>query len=78
MMTPRDASRSLNVQVLQSTSDHVGWSLIVEPYILRGGTMRTVHLALAILGTVVPYVFLISHFQTEGLGLGTFAQAPYV
>ena len=40
--------------------------------------MRTVYLALAILGTVVPYGFFITHFQTDGLGLGTFVQALFV
>ena len=40
--------------------------------------MKTVYLALAILGTVVPYGFFISHFQAEGLGLGTFVQALFV
>ncbi len=40
--------------------------------------MRTVYLALAILGTVVPYGFFITHFQTDGLGLGAFVQALFV
>lgn len=39
--------------------------------------MKYVYLALAVLGTVVPYAFFISHFQSEGLGLGTFVRAAF-
>ncbi len=40
--------------------------------------MKTVYLALAVLGTVVPYAFFIAHFQADGLGLGAFVQALFV
>ena len=40
--------------------------------------MKTLYLALAVLGTLVPYGFFITHFQADGLGLGTFVQALFV
>ena len=39
--------------------------------------MRQVYLAFAILGTIVPYGFFITHFRADGLGLGTFVQALF-
>ncbi len=40
--------------------------------------MKTVYLSFALLGAIVPYVFFIAHFQTEGLGLGAFVSALFV
>jgi hypothetical protein len=34
--------------------------------------MKNVYLVLAIVGTVVPYVFFIDHFSTAGFGLPAF------
>lgn len=35
------------------------------------------YLALAIVGAVVPYVFFIQHFSTQGLAIGTFLGAVF-
>lgn len=36
-----------------------------------------VYLSLSVLGTVIPYLFFVTHFRAEGFGLGTFAQALF-
>jgi len=43
-----------------------------------GVLMRVVYLGLAVLGTVMPYAFLITHFRTEGPGPEAFVWAPVV
>ena len=39
--------------------------------------MKTVYLALAIVGAVVPYVFFVQQMQLTGLGLGDFVAAAF-
>jgi hypothetical protein len=39
--------------------------------------IKTVYLGLAILGAVVPYVFFIQHFGTNGFGLADFINALF-
>ncbi|NJN51291.1 MAG: DUF2834 domain-containing protein [Gammaproteobacteria bacterium] len=39
--------------------------------------MRTLYLALTILGAVVPYVFFVQHFQTGGFGIGEFIAGAF-
>lgn len=39
--------------------------------------MKTVYLALAIIGAVVPYVFFAQHFSSAGFGLGAFVDALF-
>ena len=39
--------------------------------------MRNVYLVAAILGTVVPYVFFVQHFGSEGYLLGSFLAATF-
>lgn len=39
--------------------------------------MRTLYLVLAIVGAIVPYVFFVQHFQSEGLALGDFVSALF-
>ncbi|MCH8978975.1 MAG: DUF2834 domain-containing protein [Armatimonadetes bacterium] len=39
--------------------------------------MKTLYLALAIIGAVVPYVFFFQHFSSEGYALSGFVGALY-
>ena len=39
--------------------------------------LRTVYLALAIVGAVAPYVFFIQHFGASGFGIGDFLGALF-
>ena len=39
--------------------------------------METLYLILAIVGTVVPYIFFIQHFSSEGNGLVGFVRALF-
>jgi len=39
--------------------------------------MKTLYLSLAIVGAVLPYVFFVQHFSSEGLGLGGFVAALF-
>ena len=39
--------------------------------------MKRIYLFLAIVGTVVPYVFFIAHFRAQGMGAETFARAMF-
>ena len=40
--------------------------------------MKNLYLVLAIVGAIVPYVFFMGFFQSEGLALGTFVEALFV
>lgn len=40
--------------------------------------MKTVYLALAVVGAVVPYLFFVQHFEAAGFGIGTFIRALFV
>lgn len=39
--------------------------------------MKTLYLILAVVGAVVPYVFFIQHFSSEGVGLVGFVEALF-
>ena len=39
--------------------------------------MKTLYLILALVGTVVPYIFFMQHFSSEGIGLVGFVQALF-
>jgi hypothetical protein len=39
--------------------------------------VKNVYLSLAIVGTVVPYVFFLEHFGSAGLAIGTFLAAAF-
>jgi hypothetical protein len=39
--------------------------------------IRTVYLGLAILGAIIPYVFFVQHFGTNGFGLEDFISALF-
>ena len=39
--------------------------------------MRTLYLALAILGAVAPYAYFLQFFSVEGVGLGAFVSALF-
>jgi hypothetical protein len=39
--------------------------------------MKTLYLVLAIVGAVVPYVFFVQHFSSEGINLGGFVAALF-
>jgi hypothetical protein len=39
--------------------------------------MKALYLILAIVGAVVPYVFFIQFFSSEGIGLGVFVEAAF-
>ena len=39
--------------------------------------MKKLYLALAVVGTVVPYYFFVQHFGDEGYGLGSFLAAVF-
>ena len=39
--------------------------------------MKTIYLALAILGAVVPYIFFVQQMGLTGIGLGTFMAAAF-
>ena len=40
--------------------------------------MKNLYLVLAIVGAIVPYVFFMGFFQSEGMALGTFVEALFV
>ena len=39
--------------------------------------MRTIYLIFAILGAVIPYVFFIQHFTSDGMNLAVFVRALF-
>ncbi len=39
--------------------------------------MKTLYLVLALVGAVVPYIFFMQHFSSEGIGLVGFVQALF-
>ena len=39
--------------------------------------MKTLYLVLAVVGAVVPYIFFVQHFSSEGFGLVGFAKAVF-
>lgn len=39
--------------------------------------LKTVYLLLAVAGAVIPYVFFLQHFQSEGFNIGVFARAVF-
>ena len=39
--------------------------------------MKTLYLVLAIVGAVLPYIFFVQHFSSEGVSLGGFVSALF-
>ena len=39
--------------------------------------MKTLYLILAVVGAVVPYIFFVQHFSSEGVGLAGFVKALF-